>query len=300
MKPLLKRAGAFLLENNRNASLVAFLFSLLPLIGLPGGFIAGVILGLVTLRRGWRAGLIVLLWVALPGLALSVLYHWGPYDILLARFALMWLFAGLLYQYESWTLLLEAAALLGALAVIVLHLVVDNPATWWSLWLHRSYGLFSGQMGLQLPPEMDIKQVVAVASKYASGLVALLILLGTTVQLLLARWWQAKLFKPGGLRREFFHIRINRPAACILLLVAIGWQMQQPLCMDLMPVLFLPFLLAGLSLLHCLSARWRVYRFFLVGLYVLSFFLPVLVVLLWVLVGFGDSWLDFRKRIKVR
>ena len=246
-------------------------------------------LGLVTLRRGWRAGLLVLLWVALPGLVLSVLYHWGPYDILLARFALMWLFAGLLYQYESWTLLLEVAALLGALVIAVFHFIVDNPATWWSLWLHRSYSLFDNQIGLQLPSGLDIKQGIAVASKYASGLVALLILLGTTMQLLLARWWQAKLFKPGGLRREFSH---SHQSSGGLYLAIGGARLADAAAIvpDLIPVLFLPFLLAGLSLLHCLSALAGL-SFFLGWIVCFVFFLPVLVVLLYP--RFSDSWLIF-------
>ena len=92
MKPLLKRVGAFLLENNRNASLVAFLFSLLPLIGLPVIFASVVRFGDVT---PWLARRIVGFTVGCIGLVL-VCSMLGAYDILLARFALMWLFAGLL------------------------------------------------------------------------------------------------------------------------------------------------------------------------------------------------------------
>ena len=103
---IMKQFGEFLLRKNANAIAVAFLAALLPLFSIPIGFVAVVIVALVTLQKGPIQGLWILAWVALPALALLVLKQVGPVDFLLIRCVLIWLLAAILYRYQTWELLL--------------------------------------------------------------------------------------------------------------------------------------------------------------------------------------------------
>jgi uncharacterized protein YybS (DUF2232 family) len=65
----------------------------------------------------------------------------------------------------------------------------------------------------------------------------------------------------------------------------------------LLPVILLPFIVAGLSLLHAMMANKKGANALLAGTYCLLFLLFPYVAGLLALLGFADSCYDFRRRI---
>src|SRR3989338_1978895 len=97
----MKKLGKYLLTDNRRAAVTALLCAVVPLIG---GILAAVIVGLITLRKGYKAGLLVL-----------HRFDYNLFDMLLLRCVLVWMFAVMLRRTHSWALTLELFVFLGAL-----------------------------------------------------------------------------------------------------------------------------------------------------------------------------------------
>jgi len=248
-----RKIGEFLLANNRNAAIVAFLCTLLPLIKLPGGFLASVIVAFVTLCRGARSGLLVLVWVALPAISLLYLHRFGVFDILLLRCVLVWVFAIVLRRYGSWRLVLELAVLLGFVVIAGLHLFIPDIHGWWMNHLSGYVKDVSKVTSWKLSA-VETQQLIARLVPIATGVTAFVVLFGTWLLLFLARWWQSALFRVGELKKEFIQIRMSRGLAVILLVGVIGIWMKVALLVDFFPLLLLPFMIAGLSILHFLAS----------------------------------------------
>ena len=68
----MRKLGGYLLANNRRAAILAFVCALLPLIGLPGDLLTAILVGFITLRKGAKAGLFLLAFVALPTISFLV------------------------------------------------------------------------------------------------------------------------------------------------------------------------------------------------------------------------------------
>lgn len=303
----MKKLGEYLLANNMRAAIVALLCALAPLIQLPGGFIAAVIVGLVTLRKGAKAGLFVVAFAILPAISLLVSqgFEYGVFYTLFMRSALIWMcvlvwvFALILRRWNSWILVLETMALIGVIAVLVIHASVPDLKQDWINFLMHFYKGFSISSSMQIPSGKTADSVYQVVP-FATGSAAFLLFFGMFLLLLLARWWQSVIFLPGGFRQEFIQIRVHRIAAILLVIATIGMFGQPAWLMDVYPVLLLPFMVAGLSVVHHLANKRRQMIFLLIAVYialVLLYFVAIAVLSLAVLslVGFIDSWSNFRR-----
>ena len=292
----MRNFGAYLLKHRSHAAFFALLCAVLPFIGLPTGWISAVIIALVTLRFGPKAGLYILMWVVLPAVVLAVKGDWWlAVQLFLFGNVLAWLLAYVLYEFKSWILVLQITALLGIAGILIVHAIIPHVDHWWIAKL-GSYisGLNSDlNMGISLP---HMHKLVLFLAKIATGMQAVLILFNGLVNLLFARWWQASMFNPGGLRRELSHLRMTKLANMVLLACLIAVALNANLAWDLLPVIALPFVVAGLSLLHTVCRRIKHGWFLLVMLYILLVFMFPYVVGLLVLAALIDSWYDFRMK----
>jgi len=87
-----------------------------------------------------------------------------------------------------------------------------------------------------------------------AGMFGLILAVTLVVCLIIARWWQAALYNPGGFRAEFHALRLDRVQALALLLLAFGFGAMGEgfrlwAWMPLVPLLF-----AGIALVHALAA----------------------------------------------
>ncbi len=295
------RLGHYLLKSPLNAQLLALVFALLPFFGWPGGFMAGVVVGWVTLCRGSKAGLAVLAWVALPAIVQLVKGHYGLWDIVLFHSLFVWAGATMLASSGDWRAILEVTSLLSILAVVVFHIAVANPVAWWAQALapqmQKVQQVMQSGMHVKLSA-LQVQQMLHWLASINTGVTAMLFAIAVLFQLFLARWWQIAMSnRPNHISYEITHLQMGRTAAIIMLLVTLSLCFHMPLMFDVFPVVLMPFMIAGLSLLHALVLRKKSMAVLLFVVYLTLVFMPVLIVVLLAIAGFIDSWCDFRQKM---
>lgn len=293
----MRKIGKFLLTNDLYAGLIALLFALLPFFQIPVGFIASIIVGLITLRKGYKSGLFVLAWVALPPIALLVLKRYGSFDFLFLRCCLVWMFALILRAYHSWRLVLAAVTLLGISAVLIFHLIIPDTTTWWTSILTKYINEFI-ELGVWKANPTETKEIIDRLAPIATGLISFFILISTFIELMLARWWQSALFEPGRLQQEFLNIHLGKIAALIMTLIVGLIFFKINVGQDLLPIALMPFMITGLSLLHLSVAKNKHMFIPAIFVYIGLVFLPFLIVPLLAFAGYIDSWINFRNFTK--
>ncbi|MDR3476949.1 MAG: hypothetical protein P4M14_02820 [Gammaproteobacteria bacterium] len=304
---LLRRITDYILQSRLQAMGVAFVCAFIPVLGS----ISIVIAALVTLRKGTFEGSLVVLAASLPiliGFMMGSQADTLPdYPIslaaiilvLLASNVLTWLFAVLLRQYSSWSLVLQLTAFVSIVAIAVVHVIYPDIQNWWATQL-ANYFVKTLQATGQVNPD-DVKpdstmivQLVSIAKPYATGMVIAFLTFNALLQLLLARWWQAAMFNPGGLRKELMGVRMGYTAGATFIIGLMLSYWGNEVVVDVMPVIYLTFGLAGFSLMHCLFAKVKFGWFWLVLAYIIVMifgFTPIAIVALL------DTWFDFRKRM---
>lgn len=290
----MRRLGQYLLANPLHAMAIALLCALLPLVSLPGEFFAGILIGFVTLCRGFKAGFWILIGVAIPTLAMAIWKHVVFIELGLVRWALVWMLAGILRTTISWRLILEIMTIIGVLTVLGFYLILGDVSGWWTTTLNHFQPVFNAVLSGQVSAE-KLELVIAQMAPIASGLFTGLVLLEIFCQLLLARWWQASLFRPGGLAKEFVEIRSGVILAVLATLTVLGAAFGAVFAIDLLPVVILPLAVSGLSLVHKWARYNRKIVYLLVIIYLGIIFLPVILIAILALAGYIDTWWDLRK-----
>ena len=263
--------------------------------------LAAAAIALPTLRRGGKEGLFLSA-MTLPAVALAGQILIGDAFQAAAYTAAMWgpilIVAVILRETNSLALAALGAALLGLLMVAGVFAFVDDPS---ALWLDHLQQVVSPM--LEHPETgMDadlVRQTMAVFSRYVTGAIAAGLVLTLLASLLIARWWQAGLYNPGGFRIEFLQLRLPAWSAYVFLglltmaAMASGGVAVFAANMAL-PVLMI-FLIAGFSVMHAVFTRSPSGRFWLTGIYIGLMFISPLVLLI-ALVGLSDSWINWRQR----
>lgn len=296
----MKRIGQFLLANNVYAIAIAFLCAVLEVFHVYVGFVATIILGLVTLQKGPKSGLMMLAWIALPAIALLVLRDWGQSDLLILRCIFMWIFASLLNRYKSWSFLLTLTTAVGVVLIIILHLFVPHLQQWWIKEITAHLNTFYKEV--QATPKWNsVKispaQFAQYAAPYATG-VGSFFLIGTLlIELIFARYWQLVVMNLGGIKNELIRIRMNRYAAVVVaILLVLALVFEIPVAADALAFAVLPFFIAGLSLVHFWFRRNVASVCCLVLIYAGLIFMPVIFITVLAIFAFADSWCNFRNR----
>lgn len=279
------------------AILVVAVNAVLSVLVPPLSWLSGAALALVTLRKGATEGAVVIAG-ALVGAALLAYLTVGSAmpagSFLLVLWLPTWAVACVLRGTVSLATALESAAGLGLLAVLALHLLLGDATGWWS-------ELLLGQLRA-VEAELEAQQVeiirglIEYAVPYMTGLLVAAGLINLLIGLLFGRAWQARLYNPGGFRREFHALRLHRVTAtvtaAVLLLVLV--QGGPGLVTDLGAVLAVVYALAGLAAVHALvRLRGGGRVAWLVAVYLLlAIRLPEMTVALAAL-GLLNAWMDF-------
>ncbi len=288
--------GFYLTLKTRNAAWLALVFALLPFVGLPTTWISELIIALVTLRLGARAGLIIIAWAALPAIALSYLGETALFiNMVVFRCFLLWGLAMILRRYRSWSYVIQASALVGLIGVLCCHFFWPDLQNWWLTRLTE----FLKQPQMQWlvnQKSVNIQTFTQSFSQYATGLFAVVVLATNLMLLLLARAWYSSLYSPGTFRREFYNLRVGYLPGIIMLcgvglvLMGLSW------AKDIFAILLLPFVFAGLSLVHLLASTKKQKTIILVVFYVGLVLLFPYSFLAVALLGWVDSWYNMRAR----
>jgi uncharacterized protein YybS (DUF2232 family) len=307
----LQRLTDYLLKNQWQTIGLVFLVTFLPLVGIGGILVAA----FITLRRGVVAGAIMTVAATLPYLASFFIsgHHedatvplvlWAAVGVAVLSNLMTWVFAVMLRRQMSWSNILQVAALVGVLVISVVHLIYPDVASWWGSQLHAYYLQTSQAINTVLnkaaTPSDSQLETINITKQFATGVMVAGVLMNAILQLIVARWWEASIYSPGTLRKELHDIRLSRLAGALFMLSLVFSYLGNSVVLDIMPVLYLLFCAAGLSLIHYLfglmasTTRW----FWLSMLYiVLIFSLPVSLVMV-SLLALLDIGLDIRKRLK--
>lgn len=307
----LRRYTHYLLNHPLGALLLTFVCTFVPVIGVFGILFAA----LYTLRRGAFRGFPFMLAATLPYLAsLYISGHheasiplmvWAAVAVAIVSNVLTYSFAVMLERGAGWSSILQVAALLGVLLISVIHLIYPNVSEWWltslSTYYKEAASAVSGVVSGTASPMDSQLETLNVTKFYATGMMVAAVLLNAVMQLMVARWWEGLLFKPGILRRELHAIRLSRLAGGLFLLSLLLSYWGNTVVMDIMPVLYILFAAAGLSVIHCMftfveAPAARLFWLSLVYI-ILILTLPSSVVVLAMLALF-DIGFDIRSRFR--
>ncbi|MAZ77513.1 MAG: hypothetical protein CMF39_02435 [Legionellaceae bacterium] len=277
-----------------HASLAALICALLPFVG---GWLAAVIVGFVTLRKHFFEGLLIVLWASLPAIAWAIDGNW----LLLMTngvfgFLSVWLLAGLIKKTGSWSLTIGVSALMGLLAVLVVHLIFGEPHLWWIKQLSTAVSQGSQMLSGSVNAD-EIQTVIQHIAPFLTGLQTVSVLLFAIIALMGSRAIEGALLAQPYLNKELYFIRIHRVG--IILLVVFGvLAIWGPLVFkDFLPVILLPFVLAGFSLVHGMVALKKLPSIWFFAFYGFVFvsiiFYPPLVLAV-VVMSVMDSIVNFR------
>jgi len=282
------------------ASLCGMLAFLLPPFSTLTNYLGAAVVSLVTLRIGVQQGLLVLvaatvvtmLFYQLTGvpaatIAVTITMLWVP----------SWLISLVLRRTVSLAFAILAAGVLGVLTLVMIYVLAGDPAPWWHEHLLQirsaleTAGLF--------PHGVSIDDLLLELSRLMTGVILASLALGAVCSLLLGRWWQAMLVNPGGLHSEFCSLRYPRAIGALVLGLMVFSQFTHgaasSLAAQAVLVMLVPYLFAGLAVLHGLVARQGRGKGWLFAVYVLLGIVPQTALLLAGL-GLVDTWVDFRRR----
>ena len=288
----------FVMRGYSQAVLVATATGVLSLVVPFIGLLSAAVVGLVTLRNGARDGLMLMGLAALASALISGLALGSPWvalGIIVVLWLPVWGLGCILRTTRSLGLTVQLAALGGLVVVLVVRLLVGDPAVYWEKLLEplRVTLVTEGLVAA------DVSQtLLAQWARWMTGAIAAALVIQYLLSLFIARWWQARLFNPGGFGAEFRGLAVSR-AVGILLVVLIGAAVAtggQALALDLIPVPIVLLALQGLAVAHRLREILGAQRGWLVTLYLLLIlFLPQMGLLL-SSVGLVDLWVDLRSR----
>ena len=203
----MRRIGKYLVAHHTIAALIALVCAALPFVGLPTEWFIAVFLGLISLRSGVKAGLYIVIWAALPAIAMTIDGHWiYLFSTLVLGNLLLWGLAILLRIYGSWILLIQSITIAGLIFVIIINLFAPNIHTQYLANLTVYFKQLNSSLSLGITSS-NLQTIVKTISKMLIGMQLAFLFAATLLHLLIARWWQAYLFNPKGLHKELLQIK---------------------------------------------------------------------------------------------
>lgn len=302
---MMRALAGFIVAGPLQAVLVIALFTVLSFLAPPltsilsyGGAAA---LALYSLQAGARSGVIVLLGAMLvTGLLIEMLLHQG---LTIAVTSLLlwipvWLVAVVLRETRSLAMAMLALSALAMAGILLAFVWFGDPSQWW---LERLQGLINS-LAAQPELQIDTDSLMEFAEQVApfmTGSLAAGLSFAALTCLMLGRWWQSLMLKPGALRKEFYALRLNRMlsllAVAIFALAALALGSISALALQWSLVVMVPFLFVGLAVVHATLANLKAGRIWLIVIYILMSLLPQVMMLV-VVTGMLDPWLDLRRR----
>ena len=247
------------------------------------------VVGLVALRRSGPDAFVVLGWVLLAAFAV-LLWQGDPGP--LAALASTALAALLLRWTRSWPLALLAIVASSLVAGLLVQLLAGDAIAQLAIRLNKFIGenLPAEQAGLL--GKLSAEQICALLALRSAML--------AVIALLIARWWQAGLYNPGGFREEFHRLRLSPSFALGLALTGLLIGLLGGQYSWWSALFALPLVVSGFALVHGIVGLKGWGRGPLVVLYLgwmvlLEVVMPTLLILALI-----DSLWDFRGRLRAR
>lgn len=295
----MRAIAEFIMRGRLQACMVALAGNLVPLL-------SPATVGLVALRRGIPDGVLVLVWACLP---LLITLAMSDINLLIMGSSFVGLAAVLvgaevLKSSASWqaTLVVGLAAIAAALAILGAFLGVTSGVLVDEV---QAVLVQLQSQGMEAPASVFYLLMGATALglgldqvglTFVLGFLSWLTALNVVGSLLVARWWQAMLYNPGGFQREFHALRFDRVVTLALLGGILACNTAGGDYQVWSNLLGLPLLIAGLGVLHWVVKARALKSYWLVAVYFgLVMFGPLSLVLIGI--GFLDSFMNLRPRL---
>jgi len=304
---VLRSFGSFILRGRTQALLVAAVAAVLALLLPLMSHISGAVIALVTLRKGFREGLLILagLGLILGGigyfstLAFPMVKAFLVSTILVVGLPVI-IAAEVLRTRRSLGDALAVTALLSGAAMVGFYLVIGDVAAWWLTVLDTILGPVLENAPVPMTGAEKGEVMDSLAS-VMTGFMVSAIVYSTMINLFIGRWLQDSLFNPGGFRVEFQALRLGRTTAIVAAIaVALAALISGGItgfAVNILILVVAVFSLHGLALIHAIVAMTRVHKGWLYALYVSALFIPPQIMVVLSALGFTDGWIDFRTRI---
>jgi hypothetical protein len=275
----------FIMRGRVQAATAALLGAFVPFVS-PGT------VALVSLRRGGLDGFYVIAWAMLPVIVMTVV---NPETLPVAFYSLCVLVAVVggslvLRSQSAWSVSVLGLVVLSATSGFVFAVTFPEFNTQ----LVAEFNRIQEEAQAQLQTgRTGAVEKVPMTTILIAGLMAALVAFNAVLALVIGRWWQAMLYNPGGFREEFHEFRLSRTQS----LVCFG---SAAICVAQPNWLFWGLLAALPLFLVCAAVVHN--RLYVKGggvawlalFYLVMLFQPFFLVA--VVVGFTDSWVDYRKR----
>lgn len=277
----MRAIAEFAMRSRWHAIGTSVVAAILPLMG----WLATVIVALVSLRLGAAAGSLVLVWAILPvGVAL---YYVGDPSSLIAMLG-TFLMALLLRQTLSWELVLVAALLFSVIGTFVFEFAAAS--------------LLEGFVSVYVETLSQINSGLAIQAEEAKtvllGFFAMGQAFAMVVMLIIARWCQSALYNPGGFGKEFHALRLSPMISGGIVVAMLACYLFSEVLGRWLPLLTVPLVFASIGLVHWVIKTKEMSGNWLAGFYISLALLFQLIYPFLASLALMDSWFNIRNRIQ--
>ena len=273
----------YALKSRTNAIIATALSAAVPFLF----WIAAAVVSVVTLRKGGKDGGQVMLWGSLPALFWFAQGDLTPAFVIIGAFIM----ALVLRQSVSWSRTLLVSAGIGAVTASTVQwlppeLMIELAQA------SREMILSEAELAERSGVELD-QFLIGLFSGVISAVHALMM----TGSLMLARFWQAGLYNPGGFQKEFHQLRLPVWAGLVLGTLVVFGVGITPEAIKWIPSLTLPLVFACIALVHAVVAIKQLSSYWLTAFYFVLFFAGHSLYVLMIFVALLDSSLNFRQKL---
>ncbi len=288
----MKSLGRYIVRGRMQAIGVVSFSTLIALLLPPFAYLlSGVPVVLLSLRRGALAGLELIAGsLALVGILSAML---GLDYLIVLTFALgIWLpvyvCAIVLRHTESQGMMLMTAGSLGLLFVLAMYFMLGDVSAWWQKWLDLWF-----TQNLPAETAAEYQDIFAAVVPMMNAVIAAGLVISLVLTTLIGRWWQSRLFNPGGFRVEFYQLSLP-PWLIFPTLLAIGAlfvadETMTMLVRDGLFIVVFLYLFQGISSIHRIVHVRGMSHAWLVFMYGLLLIIPQMVLLL-ACIGMAAAW----------
>lgn len=290
IKQSVNKQVLLVLNNERYAFLLTVILALVPMMT----FVSVALVALITMRKGWKPGLILLLAglssdVVVSSLFLSVdasLYH------AFLEFVPCYIAAVVLRHFLTWR------AVFWVLLVFVM-LVVALLQLFYPAYIEASFKSMSTVMMNFESNSVLLNMLTKDASKLWPlanlflGIQLASVLLSTLFSLSIARSKQAELFYPGAYLKELLIFKADQLALFVFIVISIAAYHLSSFALALLPTLVLYFTLAGILVAYQLMHSRRV-KASMIWLLLPLILMPLVMIPVYILFGSLDSLVNIR------
>ena len=273
----------YALKSRTNAIIATALSAAVPFLF----WIAAAVVGVVTLRKGGRDGSQVMLWSSLPAVFWFAQGDLTPLFVIIGAYIM----ALVLRESVSWSYTLLVGATIGAVTASTVQWL---PPDLMLELAQASREMILGDAALAERSGIELDQFLISLFAGVISAVHALMMMGCVM---LARFWQASLFNPGGFQKEFHQLRLPIWAGLVLGTIVVFGVGITPEAIKWIPSLTLPLVFACIALVHAVVTIKQLSKSWLTVFYAILFFAGHSLYVLMIFVALLDSSLNFRQRL---